>query len=157
MECFSRSPDQTRRLGVRLGALMKPGDLVCLEGELGAGKTTFVQGVASGWGSLDSVTSPTFVLVNEYQRPDSACIFHLDAYRIESAPEAELLDLDAMLTHGALVVEWPERIRSVLPRAHLWVNLQFVEEDHRDLCFSASGDRAESLLASFRQSVFGVT
>ncbi len=60
-EFISRSPEQTRRVGMRLGAYLKQGDLVCLAGDLGSGKTTFVQGIASGWGSLDAVTSPTFV------------------------------------------------------------------------------------------------
>ena len=86
VEVFSHSPEQTRRVGMRLGALLQPGDLVCLQGELGAGKTTLVQGVAQGWGSLDPVSSPTFVLVNLYRRPEGSELFHLDAYRLDSAP-----------------------------------------------------------------------
>ena len=69
MEIISRSAEQTRRVGMRLGTLLKPGDVVHLIGELGSGKTTFVQGVSAGWGSLDPATSPTFVLVNVYRRP----------------------------------------------------------------------------------------
>ena len=156
LESFSRSPDQTRRLGMRLGALLHPGDLICLRGGLGAGKTTLVQGMAQGWGSLDSVTSPTFVLVNEYRRPDTKRMFHLDAYRLESAPEAEELDLDIMLVDGPLVIEWPERISSILPDECLWINLEYVNEEHRDLIFSAKGARFENLLATFRQSAYGV-
>src|SRR5512137_2849521 len=95
-EFFSKSPEQTRRLGMRLGALLQPGDLVCLQGDLGAGKTTLVQGMAQGWGALDSVSSPTFVLVNSYRRPDSSPFFHFDAYRIDSPGEAEELDLDIL-------------------------------------------------------------
>jgi len=71
-EIISRSSEQTRRVGMRLGALLKPGDVVCLQGDLGAGKTTLVQGIAAGWGSLDSVSSPTFVLVNLYRRLDGS-------------------------------------------------------------------------------------
>ncbi|MCJ7623702.1 MAG: tRNA (adenosine(37)-N6)-threonylcarbamoyltransferase complex ATPase subunit type 1 TsaE, partial [Anaerolineaceae bacterium] len=63
-EFFSRSPGQTRRVGIRLGALLQVGDLVCLSGDLGSGKTTLMQGITQGWGSPDLVTSPTFVLVN---------------------------------------------------------------------------------------------
>jgi hypothetical protein len=76
------------------GALLQAGDLIGLSGDLGAGKTTFVQGSA-GWGSLDLVTSPTFVLVNVYRRGDDAArrLYHLDAYRLDSAAEAEELDL----------------------------------------------------------------
>ena len=112
---FSLSPDQTRRIGARLGNRLECGDLVCLQGDLGAGKTTLVQGMAQGWGSLDGVTSPTFVLVNEYRRPDGGLMFHLDAYRLDSVLEAEELDIDRMVGEGALVVEWPERVRSALP------------------------------------------
>src|SRR5512137_1297190 len=108
-EFFSRSPEQTRRLGMRLGALLQAGDLVCLQGELGAGKTTLVQGIAQGWGALDDVSSPTFVLVNAYRRPNLGQLFHFDAYRVESPGEAEELDLDSLLSQGPLVVEWPER------------------------------------------------
>jgi len=73
-------------------------------------KTTFVQGVAHGWGSLDSVSSPTFIIVNDYHRGDEAHLFHMDAYRLDSTPEAEELDLEAMLAQGPLLIEWPERI-----------------------------------------------
>ena len=97
MDFFSRSPEQTRRVGRRLGEALEAGDVICLQGDLGAGKTTFVQGVAQGWGSLDSVSSPTFILVNVYRRADQSQLFHMDAYRLDSAPEAEELDLDTML------------------------------------------------------------
>ena len=82
--------------------------MVCLSGDLGSGKTTMVQGLAQGWGTLDPVSSPTFVLVNAYRRPDEQTLFHLDAYRLKNALEAEDLDLDLMLDSGALVLEWAE-------------------------------------------------
>ena len=105
-EFISRSAEQTRRLGMRLGALLRSGDVICLVGELGSGKTTLVQGIASGWGSLDQVTSPTFVLVNVYRGGDGQRLYHLDAYRLKDALEAEDLDMDVMLEGGLLVVEW---------------------------------------------------
>jgi tRNA threonylcarbamoyladenosine biosynthesis protein TsaE len=111
LDFISRSPEQTRRLGMRLGALLQPGDVIGLTGDLGSGKTTFVQGIAQGWGSADAVSSPTFVIVNVYRQPDGRLIHHMDAYRIESALEAEDLDMDAMISSGALIVEWAERIR----------------------------------------------
>ncbi len=154
-EFFSRSPEQTRRMGMRLGALLQPGDLVCLQGDLGAGKTTFVQGVAQGWGSLDEVSSPTFVLVNAYRRADGAQLSHFDAYRIESLPEAEELDLDALLARGALFVEWPERVEPVLPRERLWVFFEYDSEEHRDLRFKAQGERYGSLLEKLRDIAYG--
>ena len=155
-EFFSRSPDQTRRLGMRLGAALRPGDLVCLQGELGAGKTTLVQGIAQGWGALDAVSSPTFVLINSYRRADSGQLFHFDAYRVESLGEAEELDMDALISQGSLVIEWAERIESVLPAERLWVWLEYESEEHRTMRFSARGRRYESLLDALRQAVYGV-
>jgi tRNA threonylcarbamoyladenosine biosynthesis protein TsaE len=155
LEFVSRSPEQTRRLGMRLGALMRAGDVVCLAGDLGSGKTTLVQGIARGWGSLDSVSSPTFVLVNVYQRPDSRHLHHLDAYRLESALEAEDLDLDAMLESGALVIEWADRIQAVLPEDHLWIEMRWNADEQRGMVFLAHGPRHENLLAAFRRRAFG--
>jgi tRNA threonylcarbamoyladenosine biosynthesis protein TsaE len=155
LEFFSRGPEQTRRLGMRLGHLLQPGDLVCLSGNLGAGKTTLVQGVAKGWGSLDAVSSPTFVLVNTYRRPDGMSLYHMDAYRIESALEAEYLDLDIMLESGALIIEWAERIEAALPKSRLWLNLSWVDDEQRRLEFQSDGKRYAQLLQDFRQKAFG--
>lgn len=154
-EFFSKSPEQTRRLGMRLGALLQPGDVICLQGDLGAGKTTFVQGAAQGWGSLDEVSSPTFVLVNAYRRADGGQLSHFDAYRVESLGEAEELDLDALLARGALFVEWPERVEPVLPSERLWALLEYESEEHRDLRFKAHGKRYDALLDQLQQTIYG--
>lgn len=155
IDFFSRSPEQTRRVGMRLGGSLRAGDVICLQGALGAGKTTLVQGLAKGWGSLDPASSPTFILVNEYRRADGALLFHMDAYRLESVPEAEELDLDAMLTQGPLVIEWPERIRKLIPGEHIWVDLEYLAEEHRQMRFQSRGRRSDSLLEDLRQSMFG--
>ncbi len=152
---ISRSPDQTRRMGTRLGELIKPGDVFALSGDLGAGKTTFVQGIAQGWGSIDSVSSPTFVLVNVYRRPDGNQLFHMDAYRIQSALEAEDLDIDEMLSSGALIVEWPERIQSALPSEYLSVELSWVADEQRSMVFIPTGKRYEELTVEFKRQLFG--
>ncbi len=152
-EFFSRSPEQTRRLGIRLGVLLHAGDALCLSGELGAGKTTFVQGVAQGWGSLDLVTSPTFVLVNEYVRPNGLRLHHLDAYRLKDSLEAEDLDIGLMLERGVLVVEWSERIVSALPKQNLWIDLRWIDEWQRGMVFSPHGKRSLNLLNDFRRGV----
>ncbi len=156
-EFFSRSPEQTRRIGMRLGDLLQRGDLICLQGDLGAGKTTLVQGMAQGWGSLDGVASPTFVLVNEYRRPDGAMLFHMDAYRLESGPEAAELDLDSMLAEGALIVEWPERVPSVLPNEELRINLDYIADEQRQMRFKAKGHRYDRMIAELQQSLFAVS
>jgi tRNA threonylcarbamoyladenosine biosynthesis protein TsaE len=155
LEFTSRSPEQTRRLGMRLGSLLAPGDLICLSGDLGAGKTTFVQGVAQGWGTLDPVSSPTFVLVNEYRRPDGSRLYHLDAYRMAGFLEAEDLDIDRMIESGPLLVEWPERIQAALPRACLTIQLRWLAEEQRAMVIRSSGKRYDDLLADFRRRVFG--
>ena len=128
VDFISRSPEQTRRLGIRLGVLLKPGDVLCLTGDLGSGKTTFVQGLAKGWGSVDPVSSPTFVLVNQYRQPNGNQFHHLDAYRIESVSEAEDLDIEALQMNGPLVVEWSDRIAKALPAEHLLVDLSWVAD-----------------------------
>ena len=140
---------------MRLGGLLRLSDLICLQGDLGAGKTTFVQGLAQGWGSLDAVSSPTFVLVNEYSRPDASQLFHMDAYRLESATEAAELDIDSMLARGALIVEWAERVVSVLPDERLWVNLEYRAEEQRQMGFRARGSRYDGLLAQLQVNMFG--
>ena len=156
LDFISRGPEQTRRIGMRLGGLLQPGDLVCLQGNLGAGKTTFVQGVANGWGAFDAVSSPTFVLVNAYRRADGDQLFHMDAYRVESAAEAEELDLIAMIGEGPLIIEWAERIETILSTERLWVNLEHVADEQRDMRFVAEGKRYDDLLHELRHSLFGV-
>jgi tRNA threonylcarbamoyladenosine biosynthesis protein TsaE len=155
MDFFSRSPEQTRRIGMRLGGALRAGDLICLQGDLGAGKTTFVQGIAQGWGSLDSVSSPTFILVNIYRHADGSQLFHMDAYRLDSTPEAEELDLDSMLAEGALIIEWPERMAGLIPAERLWVNLEHVTDDEREMKFNAHGRRYVELLEVIQLAMAG--
>jgi tRNA threonylcarbamoyladenosine biosynthesis protein TsaE len=155
MDFFSRSPEQTRRIGMRVGGALQTGDVICLQGELGAGKTTFVQGMARGWGSKDAVSSPTFILVNVYRRADDSQLFHMDAYRLDSTPEAEELDLDSMLGDGALIIEWPERMAGLIPAERLWITLEHVDEEGREMKFKASGKRYDDLLNVVRHAFGG--
>ena len=155
MDFFSRSPEQTRSIGMRLGGALQAGDVICLQGNLGAGKTTFAQGIARGWGSLDPVSSPTFIIVNVYRRADQSQLFHMDAYRLDSTPEAEELDLDSMLAQGALLIEWPERINGLVPSERLWVQLEHIDEVERELKFKSSGKRYDGLLEIIRRAAYG--
>jgi tRNA threonylcarbamoyladenosine biosynthesis protein TsaE len=156
LDFVSHSPEQTRRLGVRLGELLKPGDLILLDGDLGAGKTTFAQGIARGWGSLDPVTSPTFVLINEYRRADEARLFHFDAFRLGGAEDAVALGLqETMEDGGPVMIEWPARVQSMLPSQGLWVRLRWVDDSRRALQLEAHGPRSEALLRAFRKAAFG--
>ncbi len=155
IEFFSRSPEQTRRVGMRLGELLEAGDIICLHGELGAGKTTLAQGLAQGWGSLDPTSSPTFILVNVHQRVDHEKLFHLDAYRLETLPEAEQLDLDSMMDQGPLLIEWPERFEPLIPVDRLWIDLDHIAEEQRKMRFQAHGIRYDQLLDGLRRAAFG--
>jgi tRNA threonylcarbamoyladenosine biosynthesis protein TsaE len=155
LDLFSRSPDQTRRIGMRLGGALQAGDVICLQGDLGAGKTTFVQGIAEGWGSVDSVSSPTFIIVNQYRDVRERQLFHMDAYRLDSTPEAEELDLDAMISRGPLLIEWPERIDQLIPHEHLWVQLDYMNDDEREMKFKSHGKRYDDLLEVIRVATYG--
>ncbi|QRN82534.1 tRNA (adenosine(37)-N6)-threonylcarbamoyltransferase complex ATPase subunit type 1 TsaE [Chloroflexota bacterium] len=154
-EFFSHSPDQTRRLGIHLGGYLRPGDVVALEGNLGSGKTTLVQGVAQGWGVLDPVSSPTYVIVNEYRRADEQRLYHMDAYRLSGTFDAEILDFDRMLARGPVVVEWAERIREVLPKDLLWIRLDYTGMGHRAMMLNPQGKHFETVVENVRRKLYG--
>lgn len=156
LEIISRNPDQTRRVGARLGMLIKPGDVISLVGELGTGKTTLVQGIAAGWGSKDQVSSPTFVLVNVYRSMDNKRLYHLDAYRLNGVGEAAELDIESMVVDSPLIVEWADRILGALPEEHLWVSLHWVSDEQRDIVFSARGHRYQELLRNLSKQVYRI-
>ena len=158
LDFVSNSAAQTERLGVRLGELLQPGDLICLAGDLGAGKTCLARGVSRGWGAARSATSPTFTLINEYPRAvDNLPLFHLDCYRLQKPEEAIHIGLDDILDQrGVVMIEWPERIEPVLPADRLWINLRWTAATKRGLRWQASGQRFVELLADFRLSAFGV-
>jgi len=107
---ITHSPAETEALGERFGKRLRVGDLVLLTGELGAGKTTFVRGVAHGSESAAPVASPTFQLVRVY--PGRVQVAHVDLYRIESSSELGDLGLDELLDQGAVVVEWGDRLEA---------------------------------------------
>lgn len=105
---ISTSPAETELAGRRLGERLRPGDVVLLSGELGAGKTTFVRGVAAGTGSDSWVASPTFQLVRLYR--GRVQLAHVDLYRVEHSKELADLGLDELVQEGAVVIEWGERL-----------------------------------------------
>ncbi|GAB4572457.1 MAG: tRNA (adenosine(37)-N6)-threonylcarbamoyltransferase complex ATPase subunit type 1 TsaE [Anaerolineae bacterium] len=157
LEFISHSVDQTSRLGFRLGELLRPGDVICLYGELGAGKTAFARGLGKGWGAVPAVTSPTFVLVHEHTRAvDDLRLYHVDAYRLADADEALTFGLDEMfLDPNPLLIEWPERVAELLPAERLDVYLTFQSAERRQITFEAHGDSMLTLLDAFRRRTFG--
>ncbi|MCP4356567.1 MAG: tRNA (adenosine(37)-N6)-threonylcarbamoyltransferase complex ATPase subunit type 1 TsaE [Chloroflexi bacterium] len=154
----SNSEEQTIRLGVRLGELLEAGDLICLSGDLGAGKTALARGIGRGWGSSLRVTSPTFVVVNEYPRlPDGRILYHVDCYRLEQPGDVMTVGLDDLLdAEGAMMIEWPERIIARLPEDRLWITLNYTSETRRKMQFRASGRRTQVLMEAFKKSAFGI-
>jgi tRNA threonylcarbamoyladenosine biosynthesis protein TsaE len=140
----SGSADQTRAIGEALGTLLTEGDVVLLQGDLGAGKTTLTQGVARGAGSEELVNSPTFILVNEYR--GRIKLYHADLYRLDDPDEVLALDLPGASLDGALVVEWPERGEGLLPVEHLLVRILHRSPDERTLEFVPRGRRARILV-----------
>ncbi|MGD9891140.1 MAG: tRNA (adenosine(37)-N6)-threonylcarbamoyltransferase complex ATPase subunit type 1 TsaE [Dehalococcoidia bacterium] len=140
----SGSADATRRLGEGLGRLAEPGDVFLLQGDLGAGKTTFTQGFAVGAGTDELVNSPTFVLMNEYR--GRLPVYHADLYRLDTPEEVAALDLANASLDGALLVEWPERGDGLLPTSHLLVQIELAGIQDRVITLVPRGERAEDLL-----------
>jgi tRNA threonylcarbamoyladenosine biosynthesis protein TsaE len=133
-EVVTASPAETRRLAARLGRVARPGDVVALVGDLGAGKTTFVIGLAAGLGvpRQTRVQSPTFTLVNEY--PGRIPLYHVDLYRIVDAGELDELGLREYLGGAGLAaVEWFDRFAEVAPPDYLEVRLDILGERGRRL------------------------
>ena len=109
------SVEETWALAKELAKELKPGDVVCLEGDLGAGKTTFTQGLAAALGVPGRVTSPTFCIVQEHQSPD-VLLVHMDLYRLHGEEDVEAIGWEDYLSRGAIIaVEWPERAGALLP------------------------------------------
>ena len=148
----SDSPEQTHALGVRLGQLLRPGDFVGLVGDLGAGKTHLVRGVAEGAEVARSeVASPTFAIVYPYR--GRIPLYHADLYRLADYDELYATGfLDLVGGDGALLVEWLDRIPAAAPREFLRLTLQEVEESTRQLVAEAWGDRPAELLAAWLPS-----
>jgi tRNA threonylcarbamoyladenosine biosynthesis protein TsaE len=140
VQACTRSVDETRQLAAAVADLARPGDVLVLAGDLGAGKTAFVQGFSRGLGVEDRVTSPTFTLVHVYEG-GRLPIHHLDVYRLDQLSEALDLGLAEMLDEGGVVlVEWGDAITPVLPHQLLEVRLTFGEgDDDRTLSFRAVG------------------
>lgn len=144
---ISTSPAETRRLGVWVGRHLKPGDAVCLKGEMGTGKTLFARGIAEGLGVARGrgVRSPTFTLVHEYRGRHP--IYHLDLYRLQDEEELEGIGWAEMLYgEGVAVIEAAEKMKQTLPKERLDVALGREGQRRRRLILDGYGRRYQSLV-----------
>jgi tRNA threonylcarbamoyladenosine biosynthesis protein TsaE len=153
IQISSPASEITQELGAQLGRQVRPGDVIALQGDLGAGKTNFVQGLARGMDIHQDVNSPTFILANEYQ-DGRLPLYHIDAYRVENAEEARGFGLDDYLNgEGVTVIEWAERVRAALPEDRLWIELEYVGENERQMTITTSGARSAELLVHWNPSL----
>lgn len=130
--------EATRRLGASLAAAARPGDLVCLWGELGAGKTQFAKGFGAGLGVEGTISSPTFILMSEYE--GRLPLFHVDLYRLADGADALAGGvIDERQTTGVTLVEWPERMGELLPASRLDVVIDGTGDEPRALRVRAGG------------------
>jgi tRNA threonylcarbamoyladenosine biosynthesis protein TsaE len=128
----TRDPEATEAAGQRLGQTLGPGDVVGLTGELGAGKTCFIQGLVRGLGVEARATSPTFVLINEYQ--GRLPVHHVDAFRTQSLPELLELGLPELFDEaGVTVVEWADKVAPLLPSRTIHVHIAGVGDEAREI------------------------
>jgi tRNA threonylcarbamoyladenosine biosynthesis protein TsaE len=142
VEVLCATPNDTEALGSRLASSLRRGDVVVLAGGLGAGKTLFTRGLATGLGVEDQVVSPSFVLVREY-RSGFMPVIHVDVYRLGSMNEFDDLDVLEMSKNGVLVIEWGEAVESVLPTDYLRVEFEVLEDESRLLRFKGEGSWSE--------------
>ncbi len=130
---ISHHPEETAALGRSLAAELRPGDVLALAGDLGAGKTRFTQGLAAGLGVEGGVTSPTFTLVHEY--PGGRLpLTHIDLYRLENPAEVLGIGLDDYLYgEGVTVIEWADKFEALMPPGARWVRFRVLEGDEREI------------------------
>ncbi len=145
--CYTFSEEETIQMGMKLGALLKQGDVIALVGELGSGKTWFAKGLALGLGvSSDTViTSPSFSLVNEYEGRHP--FFHLDAYRLESRSDFLSAGLEEYLYQdGVAAMEWAYRWPEILPDQHVKIDFEILDFGSRKITLSGRHARALEIL-----------
>lgn len=145
------SPDETARAGAALGRVLAPGDVVALDGELGAGKTCFAEGIARGLGVAadERIASPSFTLVNEHS--GRIRLFHIDLYRLERADELDEIGFfDYLDGGGVAVVEWFDRFADLKPGERLDIRIEITGPESRRIHAAAFGDAARARLAAWQ-------
>jgi len=161
LDVISHSPDQTRQIGFRLGRLVRAGDVLLLAGQVGAGKTTLVQGMARGLNVEGYVQSPTFALAAEHKGRTAAeervTLFHLDFYRLEGVQDFDTFGYEEYLDaeDGIAVIEWPERLPTSSFDEYLLIELRHLSDSKRRLVFRPNGERYDAIVEALRVEVSG--
>ncbi len=133
-EFISKSSTETIQIGFTIGKELKKGDIICLEGDLGSGKTTLTKGIASALGIQEEVTSPTYTLISEYY--GTLPLYHMDLYRIDSIEEFEMLGAEDLLYgDGISIIEWSERILEYLPEERKVIRIHILENGSRSITY----------------------
>lgn len=136
---------ETELIAHRLGKKVKAGDIICLIGDLGAGKTTFTQSLAKGMEVDDYVTSPTFTIIQEYE--GRIPLYHFDVYRIADSSEMYDIGFDEYVYgSGVCVIEWAHLIKDVLPKDYLWIELNYIDDTKRKINFEYTNDYYKNLV-----------
>lgn len=146
LKITSHSAEETFALGEQIGRLLKKGHIICLSGDLGAGKTALTKGIGSGIGVTDYVTSPTYTIINEYE--GRIPLYHFDVYRLEDAEEMyELGYEEYFFGDGAVVLEWADHVRELIPAERLWITiLKQQDENTREIILEETGEAYKSFV-----------
>jgi len=154
-DVITHSSAQTFRLGEILGRMLGPGDVVCLRGDLGSGKTRLVQGIGSGLGVRGTIRSPSFVLIAEHPPSgEGPRLYHVDLYRVNDVAAARALGLeDCLYGDGVTVIEWAERARALMPERALWICLSYLSYTKRSLVIEAPGEHYASIVAALKEEL----
>ncbi len=132
-------------IGEEIGKRLKPGDVLALFGDLGAGKTTLTKGIARGMGLSADVHSPTFTLIHEH--PGPLALYHVDLYRLSSEEEVEWIGIDEYIeSDGVTIIEWADRMRSLLPPERLDIDLRMKGDTQREMIFETGSPRMQALV-----------
>lgn len=144
IKIITHSPEETIQAAEKLGKMIGAGDMIAFNGGLGAGKTTFTRGLAIGMGMQDVVSSPTFALVNEYQR-DGLTLYHFDMYRINSEEDLESTGFyDYPFEENTAIIEWSENIREFLPENTIYITINSSGGNEREIIIEDGGRFADS-------------
>lgn len=146
------SADETINIGEKLGRGLKAGDVLALFGDLGAGKTTFTKGIARGLGLAADVHSPTFTLIHEH--PGPIPLYHVDLYRLTSEEEVDTLGIDEYIYgDGVTIIEWADRMKSLLPPGRLDIELKLKGEMDREMIFETDSPRLQAVIEELAKDV----